>query len=189
VCAASAFSTSPPLGARHAGEVEVVQVHYETVRGPGGRWYAINVELEAKPSAGNPTRFVDRVKVGLNLGVECSSGASRRFEFYRAEASAVAVEHGRATFRFYLPPEIVERDRLSGEARYHFVELSVAGHVVPTGRKHVSASLPTAGALARFRSRIAAEAPANDGVLLPQPATPFAVALGGPSAPTFLLPP
>jgi hypothetical protein len=185
-----AFASVAPMcaAANLDGDVELQQVRFETTRGPGGTWYVINVDVAVKPAPANPTRFVDRVKVGLALGFEISGGSERRHEFYRAEATAVSVATGRATFRFYLPPEVVERDRLQGEARYHFVELAAAGRAVSTTRKHVSSTLPTPEALASFRARIAAEAPANDGILLPQPLTPFSSAAGGPPSPTLLFP-
>lgn len=187
---AVSLAWTPPAsaGAAFTGEVELQQIRYETVRGPGGSWFVATIEVAVKPAATNSARFVDRVKVGLELGFECAGGAERRYEFYRAEATAVTLESGRATFRFYLPPEIVERDRLHGDASYHFVELVAAGRVMPTNRKHVSGALPTPEALARFRARVAAEAAANDGILLPQPLTPFATAAGGPPSPTLLIP-
>lgn len=175
-----------PAGATATAEVEVSRVDFERVPGPGGRWYAAEVEVAVRPAPAAPGGFVDRVGMTLNLGFEIAAGGAGRFEFYRATAIAVALKRGRVAFRFYLPPEIVERDRITADARYYFVELTVRGEPLPTNRRHVSAALPTAEALANFQARVAAEAAANDGVLVTQPHTPFAVAFGGPPAPTFL---
>lgn len=167
------------------GHVEVDRVDFERVPGPGGSWYAAVVRVVVTP-AGQGDAFVDRVRVALNLGFELGSLGAKRFEFYRSTATAVSARRGRASFRFYLPPEIVERDRLRGDARYYLIELAADGEPMPLNRRHVSPGLPTPEALAAFRARVAAEAASNDGVLVAQPDSPFAVAFGGPPAPTFV---
>jgi hypothetical protein len=103
--------------ATHAGftgTAEVAQVKFERVR---PEWYQIDVEVEVRPAPGNSSRFVDRVRVRLHLGFRLSLGGER-WEFYRAESTAITVEQGRGHFRFYLPPEIVKRDRLAGAADF-----------------------------------------------------------------------
>jgi hypothetical protein len=170
-------------------EMDVVAVRFERPRGPEGIWFLCEVEVMLRPGPENRTRFINRPGVALELGLESPAQSPNRFEFYRAEATAVAVEQGRAVFRFYLPPEVVARDRLTSDARFYYVELTLAGRPLPAKRSHVSGSLPHPEALEKFRARVAAEGAVNRGVLRSQAWTPFAAAAGGPAAPTLLSPP
>lgn len=173
--------------AAHAGftgTAEVAQVKFERVR---PEWYQIDVEVEVRPAPGNSSRFVDRVRVRLHLGFRVSLG-EERWEFYRAESTAVTVEQGRVHFRFYLPPEVVKRDRLAGAADYWAVDLAVAGEAMPRSRRQVAESLPNPTVLANFLAKVASAAPVNDGVLLPQYLTPFAHADLGRGTPASVRP-
>jgi hypothetical protein len=172
------------------GEIEVAQVRFETVRGPqGASWYVAAIELGIKPGPANSSRHVSRVQVGLIVAFEATVGLERRWEVYQAEATAVALPQGRAVLRFYLPPEIVQRDRLAGEPRYYLIDLGVAGRSLALRRAQVSSNLPNPEAVARFRERAAASLERNRGILRPQALTPFAHAADGPAAPTLLIPP
>ena len=164
------------------GTVEVANVRFERVRPD---WYQIEVEVDVKAAPGNTSRYVNRVQASLNLGFKITAGGDR-FEFYRANATAVTIEQGRANFRFYLPPEVVDRDRLSGAADYWAVDLAVAGKAVPRSAKQVSSSLPNPTALESFLSKVSSEGATNDGILIPQFQSPFAWAQGGQGAPSFL---
>lgn len=154
-----------------AGEAEVANLRFNTLRQAGG-WYEVEVEVAVRAAPDNASRFVNRVRVGLNLGFELSLG-ERRFEFYRAEVTAVTLEQGRATFRFYLPPEVVKRDRISGDAKFYHVELVVGETAMPPSRANVSPSLPNPEALQSFLVRVRGEGAVNDGVLVPQHLSPF----------------
>lgn len=172
------LTATTPLRAqtKGAGEVEVANVKFSSVRVPGNpnsAWYEVDVELQAKP-ASDANRFVNRVRVVLNLGIEISTTGGKRVEFYRSAAEAVALEAGKSNVRFYLPPEVVKRDRVSGDAKFYLVELAIGGQPVPLARSHVStSSLPGPEAVNSFKAKIASEAAANDGVVLPQYLTPF----------------
>lgn len=176
-----------PYKDKPVGEVDVAAVKFSSVRGPGGltTWYEAELELHAKP-ASDSNRFVNRVRVVLNLGIEVSAAGAKRVDFYRAEAEAVALEGGKNTVRFFLPPEVVKRDSVRGDAKYYLVEVAIGGQAVPLARSHVSAtSLPNPEAVNSFKSKIAAEAALNDGVLQPQYLTPFIFDSTRP-APTFV---
>ena len=164
------------------GTVEVAVVRFDRVRPD---WYQVDVEVEVRTVPANPTRYVNRVGVGLQLGFKIT-GPNERFEFYRAEATAVTVEQGRSHFRFYLPPEIVERDRISGAADFWAVDLRVGDRTIPRTSKQVSTSLPNPTALESFLAKTASEGAANDGVLVPQFQTPFAWGQGSTTSPSFL---
>lgn len=179
---ASTGAGAPELG----GEVTVLAVEGALVSGPGGRWHETMIEVAARPAPENPTRHVSRVEVVLEIGYETLRGGARGFEAYRAATTAVALPEGRSRFRFYLPPEVVARDRVNGDLRYWFVEIVVAGQPQPTTSRHVGAGLTSPAALERFRAEVGARATQNAGVLRPLHRTPFGFADSGPPAPTPL---
>lgn len=167
-------------------EVEVSGVKFTTLHQPNSQsvWYEGAIELTAKPAPENG-KFTGRVKVSLSLGVEAGAGAGKKqIGFYRASAELVALEAGKSEVRFYLPPEIVKRDTIrSGDAKYWLVELSVDGKTLPITKNNTS--LANAAQLEGFRSKLASDAPANDGILLPQYLTPYVFDSSRPS-PSFV---
>jgi hypothetical protein len=146
------------------------------------------VQAKPGPAATANRNFVNRVKVTLNLGifsVKAPQGAAIPDTYYRASAEAVAVETtGRTSFRFYLPPEIVKRDQISGPQRFYLVELSVGGQAVPLSKGDFPSNFTTPAIVESFRGKVAAEATANEGILLPQYLTPFGS--GGNNTPSFI---
>jgi hypothetical protein len=180
----TAFSQQPPVA---PAPVEVSAVRFRPVN---GGWFEVEVEVQAKPgpAATANRNFVNRVKVTLNLGVisvKAPQGATIPDAFYKASAEAVAIETtGRSAFRFYLPPEIVKRDQVSGPQRFYLVELSVGGQALPLTKNDVPSNFNSTAIVEGFRGKVAAEATANDGILLPQYLTPFAV--GGNNTPSFI---
>ena len=185
VVPAFAQSSPPPL-------VEVSNVRFNSVRADTGTWFVTEVELQPRGGAGADNRmFINRVKVTLNLGVfsvKAPAGAKVPDTYYRASAEAVAVETsgGRPMFRFYLPPEIVKRDQITGDLRFYLVELFVDGKALPLTKYHVSsATLSKPEIVESFRGKVSSESGVNDGILLPQYLTPFAN-VGSPPAPSFI---
>jgi hypothetical protein len=180
----SVFAQQP---APAAAPVEVANVKFRPV---AGGWFEAEVEVQAKPgpAAVANRNFVNRVKVTFNLGVfsvKAPQGATVPDTYYRASAEAVAIETtGRASYRFYLPPEIVKRDQISGPQKFYLVELSVGGQALPLTKNDVPSNFTTPAFVEGFRSKVSGEASANDGILLPQYLTPFAAA--GTNTPTFI---
>jgi hypothetical protein len=162
----------------HAQEVEVTTVRFNRLRpstGANANWLEAAVALQVRPAPGSPRHMVSRVRVSLLLGYEvlASAGGERRVVHHRSEAECVALEAGRADVRFYLPPEIVRRDQVQ-EPRSWGVELSVGGRPLPAGRTAYASTLATAEQRRNFQTRGAADAAANDGILVPQYLSPFA---------------
>ena len=160
-------------------EVEVTSVRFNNLRAPTGSpgtWMEMEVVLIARPVPGSAGQMVSRVRVSVLLGFELPAlaGGERRLEHYRADAECVALEPGRASVRFYLPPELVKRDQLRSDPRYWGVELSVGGRPVPAGRGAYASALGSADQRRVFQQRATAAAASNDGILLPQYLTPFA---------------
>ncbi len=173
-----------------AGEgarVEVQTVRFGQARAPGGGdgWIEAVVELNVTPAVdgGVYSRWADSVRVGLSIGIRTRAG---EYAFYRAAAEAVALEAGRASFRFYLPPEISRREQLNSAEPYAWlVDLSVGGTPLAAGPRQVSAVLGTADALRSFKDRVTRSATTHDGILVPQFESPFALAYAG-DTPTFV---
>ena len=162
-----------PLWAQTAArpKVEIRAVRFNLVAVPGTtvRWLEADLELDTRV-LGGPGPFVDRVRVKLGLGARATGGTYR---FYRAEMEAVALEAGPAHFRFYLPAEVVKRDGLGGEPEFWSVKITAGGEAQPDTARSVSVALREPERLRSFEARLAAEAPANDGVLVPQHLSPF----------------
>jgi hypothetical protein len=160
-----------------AGEAEVAAVKFNLVRPSGGgqrAWYEADVQLNVRPAPGSAGQLLSRVRVTLLLGFDVleASGA-KHLECYRAEAEAVALGPGRASVRFYLPPEIVQRDAVRGDARHWSAEATVGGRPQAPARARHSPALAEAAARRLYAEKSAATAAANEGILLPQYLTPF----------------
>ena len=186
----SALACSVATSVVAAESVEVTTVRFGSARAPNGApepWFETEVVLAVAPPAEGGSRFVSRVRVGLVLGWELPAalGGSRRIDTYRAEAECVALEVGRASVRFYLPPELVKRDQLRGPPKLWQVTLHAGGRAVPPSRAASVAALAEAAAMRAFAVAVATGAPANDSLLLPQYLTPFASAYPR-STPSFV---
>lgn len=183
----SAQPAGAPAAAPAAPQVEVSSVKFNYERAGGGdSWLETTIELDVRPGGRQAAgEFLDRVRVALNLGCEATNPkGEKRNTFYRASVEILSVEGGKASVRFFLPPEIVKRDRLRGEPAHYLVELDVGGERLPPTQAKTSKSIGNATALKSFQDKVSAEAAANDGILMPQYFTPFANDPRRPS-PTF----
>jgi hypothetical protein len=85
------------------------------------------------PKAPNK-KWVDKVKVTVTQIYKTDSKKFEDWNYYRASATILTLEVGASNSRsvlFYLPSDIVKRDRLSKEPDYYFVQLEVAGKEEP----------------------------------------------------------
>lgn len=178
-----------PVGAQSEAEspvVEVGKVTFRNVRPDNGgdSWLEAVVELTVggTPGAGVYSRNVDRVRVTLNIGIRTRDND---FDFYRATAEAVSLRSGRASIRFYLPPEIVRNEQINSDPYAYFVDLAVKGRPLPVGPGNGSSVLRAADVVSSFKDRVVRAAPANDGVMVPQYDSPFAFSYGN-DTPSFV---
>lgn len=192
VVAPAVAQTTPAASAEGPAPIEVLDVKFNSVRINSGTWYETEVQLQPRGGVGADNRqFINRVKVTLNLGtfsVKAKPGVKVPDTYYKATSEAVAVEANgtKSLFRFYLPPEIVKRDQLTGDQRFYVVEIAVDGKQLPLTRKNISAvALPTPEIMESFRAKVSSESGVNDGVLLPQYLTPFAFD-GSRPAPSYI---
>lgn len=175
----------PAPAAAEAVEVEVSAVKFDELRAGRDTWVEAAVDLAVRPGGRAVSgRFVDRVRVTLNLGAEATNEKGEKSTvFFRASSEAITIEGGRAFFRFYLPPELVKRDKLRPE--FYVVELEVGGRQLPPARANASSNITSAEMLKNFLAKVSSEGGANDGMLMPQHLTPFALDSQRP-APTML---
>ncbi len=170
-------SVHPPSNA----SVEVRNVDFTRIRDRSGdEWWQATVLLHVDAGGGGARRFANRVRVGFNLAVQ-RPNTDRGLEFYRAAVTAASLEAGRRSFRFYLPPAIVRRDRLTSAARFWTVDLVVDGSPVPPTRDAVASGFSSVAAVENFRRQVMEEALVNDGVLLPHHLTPWAAVSNDPA--------
>ena len=139
-----------------------------------GDWFECAIEIEVRRDALDPNRrrpdYLDDLKVELLLGVESSVSGQKGFEFFKAEAFLVSLKEGQHLVRFYLPPEVVERDRIRNDVHSFLIRLSRSGKMV---EEQVSRHLARTNVRDSFLKRVELEASRNDGILLPQFKTPF----------------
>ena len=135
-------------GATGKSPVVVRSVHFDPVKigGQKNEWIRMQVELQAnfnpetkvaaEDKAGKRPankQWVDKVKVTVTqIFKPLSAKDATEFSYYRASATVLTMEIGspRSVF-FYLPGDIVKRDRLKMQPDYFYVQLDVGGTEVP----------------------------------------------------------
>lgn len=158
-----------------AGQVEVGGIKFGAARFGSDSWMETEITLEVKPGGrAVANQFVNDVRVTLNLAFEAPDAAGGPPKiFYRGSATFISMEGGRHAVRFYLPPEVVKRDRLRAPVKFYSVEIEAAGTAQTPGRASVASVFTSAASVQNFQSTVASESRANEGVLMPQHLTPF----------------
>lgn len=128
--------------------VNVRSVHFDPVKigGQKNEWIRIQVELhanfnpETKASAEDKAgkrpankQWVDKVKVTVTAIFKPTSAKdATEFSYYRSSATVLTMEvNSDRSVYFYLPGDIVKRDRLKMQPDYYYVQLEVGGTEVP----------------------------------------------------------
>lgn len=158
-----------------APEVEVASVKFSPARFTGDVWLEADLELDVKPGGKQVSgEYVDRVRVTLTMGCDATdTKGAKRLDFYRSSAELVTLEGGKANVRFYLPPEVVKRDKLRTPIDYYAVELEAGGVAQAPVKNSSSSKFTSADSVKNFLTKATSEAGANDGLLMPQYLTPF----------------
>lgn len=164
------------LSAQAERAVSVESVEFSTVRAPGIRdpFYEVAIELRGERlTVGNTTVSFHR-NVAVRLDLAFVLGRAARREYYSGGAMLVGLAAGEEKIvYFYLPPEIVERDRLSSSPTGWRVSLAVDDRALPHQESAYSDSLRKPETARHFLARIEQESPRNEGLLLPIFLTPF----------------
>jgi hypothetical protein len=161
-----------------AAQVEVAAVKFGAVRFNGENWFEAEVEVNVKPGGKAVSgQFVDRVRATLSLALEAlDDRGAKRMTFYRSSVEAISLEGGtKSVFRFYLPPEVLRRDKLRLDVKYYAVELEAGGQPQPPARGSASSDFTSPESMRNFLAKVASESGQNEGVLTPQHLSPFAL--------------
>lgn len=137
---------------------------------------AITIATGAPDRLADPaTRHFNKVQVQLSLATEAASVPDPKpVRYYRAQCTAASLEaRAKKVFYFYLPPEIVKRDRLKRDPLGALVEIAINGQTLPWRKENVAGAITDAARLKSFLARCDSESTVNDGVLLPIFQTPF----------------
>lgn len=172
-----AAQPAPAATAEAGAQVAVTSVKFGGARTSGDSWFEAEVEVEARPGGRAVSgQFIDKVRVTLNLGMEATDDkGAKRMVFHRSSAEAITLEGGaKSVFRFYLPPEVVRRDKLRPDVKFYAVEIEAAGQPQPPVKASASNDFTSAESIKNFLSKVSAEAGPNEGVLIPQYLSPFA---------------
>ena len=140
-------------------------------------WIEIAIELEGgrnpQSESVNP-EFVNNINVSLSLCYKINTGAVRGYHYYQAEAAIISLQRGKKkTGYFYLPPEIIQRDRLNLRPYAYLVELKLNDVPLAVERDNISSNLFDSTQLFNFKARVASDAVKNSGILMPIYHTPF----------------
>lgn len=163
------------LSCLHATELRIQRVEFNQVDQAGGSdpWFEIAITLsveQGEESRNANPRFTEELEVSLDFATETQPRAETVYQFYGANAVYPTLEVGRRVVRFYLPPEIVKRDRLRGEPYAWRVAVDGAGESLATLN---SDSLRTNSSLAAYEARVAEGTARTTGILRLQAETPF----------------
>ena len=143
-----AQSTKTEGGATGKSPVAVRSVHFDPVKigGQKNEWIRMQVELQAafnpetklsaEEKAGKRPankQWVDKIKVTLTaIFKPMSVKDASEFSYYRASATVLTMEvNSSRSVYFYLPGDVVKRDRLKLQPDYYYVQLEVGGTEVP----------------------------------------------------------
>ena len=150
--------------------IRSVKFSYPRVDGQQGTAMETEIELDVRGTTvtGHNPRFVDDVRVVLMLAVQARGRAGADFQFYYADVEFVTLETGTRFARFYIPPEVVKRDSLSGDAYAFYVELSVGGQVLAPQRGNLSGTLRDRARFDVFQQKVTEARSTTDGILVEQ---------------------
>lgn len=159
-------------------QAEISAVKFSAARPDSGgdSWLEILIEMNIKPGGKQLSgQFLDRVRVTLSLGVEVvGTSEAPGLAYYQSSAEIITVESGKTAVRFYLPPEVLKRDKVRGEPKFYLVEVDAGGTAQTPSTANVSKSINSPSLLSGFKNRLNTERARTEGVLMPQYLTPFA---------------
>jgi hypothetical protein len=147
--------------------VSVDRVDFNSLRDD---WLQVEIELSCD---GNPSpeardrRYVENIGVRVYLAWERDASA-REFDYYMSEAEIVIMEQGdNNNVYFYLPGLIVERDQLSTDPDFYYVEITVNGEAQQPQDAAMSSNIPNLEILQSFIQRAESDGAENEHLLMP----------------------
>lgn len=173
------FALLPCFELPAQGDLRITDVNFDMERSQrgGDRWLettvAVQVRGNSDPTAANRL-FLDDVRVYIAMAYNLGSRSRSRLEYYWSEVEAATLKRGMHEFRFYLSPDMIERNNLTNGEPYAFHVEVVAGSAgAGTPVVAVSDNLRDPARLERFNSLLERVKDKQSGVLLPQAESPF----------------
>tara|TARA_R100000027_G_scaffold67749_1_gene68500 strand:- start:24830 stop:25456 length:627 start_codon:yes stop_codon:yes gene_type:complete len=164
VSAISARAQEPPT-------IEVSNVRFDRT---GDDWLVATVEItpDRNPLPDARDRdFVDDVELTLSLCYEVDNQPEGQppFTYYRSSVRIVSMEHSkRYTNYFFLPSVLRDRDELKTDPFAWMIEMKVSGVSVPMAIDQAGGQVVKgAKGYGEFLNHVGANAPQNDGILVP----------------------
>lgn len=133
-------------------------------------WIQMEVELSCmgnlSPEARH-SRYVEKINVKVYLAYVRDAKA-REYDYYTAELDIIIMEQGDDNnVYFYLPGLIVERDQLSTDPDFYYVEVSVDGEAQQPQKTAMSSNIPNLDILKSFTSKADSGSVENEHLLMP----------------------
>lgn len=161
------------------GDLRITEVNFDMERSQrgGDHWLETTVEVHVRgnsdPAAVNRL-YLDDVRVYIALAFNLGSRSRTRLEYYWSEVEAATLERGRHAFRFYLSPDLIERNSLTEGQPYAFhIEVGAGPAAAANPVIAVSDNLRDPARLERFNALLDVVRDKQSGVLLPQAESPF----------------
>lgn len=177
--AISSLSLLPCFELPAQGDLRITEVNFDMERSQrgGDHWLETTVEVQVRgnsdPSAVNRL-YLDDVRVYIALAFNLGSRSRTRLEYYWSEVEAATLERGTHAFRFYLSPDLIERNSLTEGEPYAFhVEVGSGSAAAANPVVAVSDNLRDPARLERFNALLDMVRDKQSGVLLPQAESPF----------------
>lgn len=161
------------------GDLRITEVNFDMERSQrgGDHWLETTVEVQVRgnsdPAAVNRL-YLDHVRVYIALAFNLGSRSRTRLEYYWSEVEAATLERGTHAFRFYLSPDLIERNSLTEGQPYAFhIEVGAGSAAAANPVIAVSDNLRDPARLERFNALLDVVRDKQSGVLLPQAESPF----------------
>jgi hypothetical protein len=137
----------------------------------------VDVRQSIDRTAANP-EFVDEVSLMIALANNAGNASQPRLEYFWTQVEVPSVKRGIQHFRFYLPPEQVERGRMNNNEPYAwYVQINQGTATAEANSEGavlaVSQNLREQPRLDRFLTLLEEKKDERAGILLPQAETPF----------------
>lgn len=161
------------------GDLRIMEVNFDMERSQrgGDHWLETTVEVQVRgnsdPAAVNRL-YLDDVRVYIALAFNLGSRSRTRLEYYWSEVEAATLERGTHAFRFYLSPDLIERNSLTEGQPYAFhIEVGAGPAAAANPVIAVSDNLRDPARLERFNALLDVVRDKQSGVLLSQAESPF----------------
>lgn len=179
-CVAVSLFVAASLCSASASLIHANRLVFERVGTEG--WWRTRVELSATGSASNDNanlradpRFLDNVRCTLFLSFQ---GSRDSFVFFQSTVEIITLEQGKLyVLDFFLPREVVVRDRLSSQPFAYLLRFEEGGREIPFESSWASGNLQSASARQALVRHCGHAVAQQGGILMPSYHVPVELTL------------